>query len=76
MLLKKFPREKFLAKKIERATPGVETKFIPHIAIPARIIRLVIIRGIFGRDLIVKRRWGWTRAKIIIKITRYIKWGV
>ena len=56
-MLKKFPREKFSAKKIERATPGVETRFIPHITIPPRIARAVKRSGSFGRDLIVKRRW-------------------
>lgn len=37
---------------------------------PRRMIKIVRMRGIVGRVLMVKRRWGWSRAKMTIKPAR------
>lgn len=49
---------------------GLEIAFMHSAPRPAKMMRIVAMRGKVGRVLMVKRRCGWTSANKTIKIAR------
>ena len=63
-------KETFSPKKRVRATVLEEKMLVIQMASPPRRMMPMPMSGTLGRDLSVKRRWGFQRVKKMIKATR------
>ena len=74
MFSRKWEKVRFSPKKRVRATVELEMMLVTQIARPPRRMMPVPRSGILGRDLTVKRRWGFQRVKKMMKARMDNRW--